>query len=75
LRRTNRYLNNVIEQDNRAIKGRCTSMADFKSFANAAMKVARIELAHRIRKRQYAFGRGRQGPGMPLQQLWDRALA
>jgi putative transposase len=31
--RTNRYLNNVIEQDHRAIERRCASMAGFKSFA------------------------------------------
>lgn len=35
--RTNQYLNNVIEQDHRAIKRRCASMAGFKSFGSAAV--------------------------------------
>jgi transposase-like protein len=61
--RTNRYLNNLIEQDHRAIKRRCASMAGFKSFANATITIAGIELAHRIRKGQSAFGRGRRHHG------------
>jgi len=31
----------------------------FKSFRSAAITLAGIELAHRIRKRQFSFGRGR----------------
>ena len=75
--RTNRQLNNVIEQVHRAIKRRCASMAGFKSFANAAITIAGIELAHSIRKRkrQFSFGCGRQSPSMSLKQPWDRALA
>jgi transposase-like protein len=34
--RTCKYLNNIVEQDHRAIKRRCASMAGFKSFGNAA---------------------------------------
>jgi transposase-like protein len=45
----------VIEQDHRAMKCRCATMSGFKSFRNAAITVARIELAHRIRKRQFSF--------------------
>jgi transposase-like protein len=56
--RTNKYLNNLIEQDHRAIKRRCASMAGFMSFANAAITIAGVELAHRIRKGQFSFGRG-----------------
>jgi len=73
--RTNQYLNNVIEQDHRAIKWRCASMAGFKSFDSAAITLAGIELAHRIRKRQFSFGRGRQRRSMSLKRLWDLALA
>lgn len=58
--RTNQYLNNVVEQDHRAIKRRCASMAGFKSFESAAITIAGIELAHRIRKGQFSFGRGRR---------------
>jgi len=73
--RTNKYLNNVIEQDHRAIKRRCASMAGCKTFSGAATTIAGIELAHRIHKRQYSFGRGRHGSSVSLKQLWDRALA
>ena len=73
--RTNKYLNNVIEQDHRAIKRRCASMAGFKSIASAAITLAGIELAHRVRKRQFSFGRGRQRRSMSLRRLWDLALA
>ena len=58
--RSNQYLNNIIEQDHRAIKRRCAAMVGgFKSFRSAAITLAGIELAHRIRKRQFSFGRGR----------------
>jgi len=45
------------------------------AFLPQATTIAGIELAHRIRKRQYSFGRGRHGPNVSLKQLWDRALA
>jgi DDE domain len=54
--RSCKYLNNIIEQDHRAIKRRCASMTGFKSFDNAAITIAGIELAHRINKRQFSFG-------------------
>ena len=73
--RSRRYLNNIVEQDHRAIKRRCASMLGFKSFRTAAITLAGIELAHRIRKRQFSFGRGRQRRAWSLKQLWDRALA
>jgi transposase-like protein len=53
--RSNRYLNNIVEQDHRAIKRRCASMLGMKSFRTAAITLAGIELAHRIRKRQFSF--------------------
>src|SRR5437870_1715967 len=46
--RSSKYLNSIIEQDHRAIKRRCASMKGFKSFANAAVTIAGVELAHRI---------------------------
>ena len=73
--RTNKYLNNVIEQDHRAIKRRCVWMAGFKSFASAAITIAGIELAHRIRKRQFSFGRGRRRRGWSRKLEWAMALA
>lgn len=62
--RSNQYLNSLIEQDHRAIKRRCVAMGG-----------AGIELAHRIRKRQFSFGRGRYQNCGSLKQIWDRALA
>ena len=73
--RTNKYLHNVIEQDHRAIKRRCASMAGFKSFDNAAITLAGIELAHRIRKNQFWFGRGRRRRGWSRKAEWAMALA
>jgi transposase-like protein len=55
--RTSRYPNNVIEQDHRAIKRRCASMEGFKLFDTAAVTIAGIELAHRMRKRQFMLNR------------------
>ena len=58
-----RYLNNIVEQDHRAIKRRCASMLGLKSFNTAAITFAGIELANRIRKGQFSFGRGGQRGG------------
>jgi len=73
--RTCKYLNNIVEQDHRAIKRRCASMAGFKSFANAAITIAGIELAHRIRKGQFSFGRGRRRHDWSRKAEWAMALA
>ena len=73
--RTNRYLNNIIEQDHRAIKRRCVSMAGFKSFTNASVTIAGIELAHRIRKRQFSLGLRARRSGWSLRDEWTIALA
>jgi transposase-like protein len=54
--RSSKYLNNIIEQDHRAIKRRCASMKGFKSFADAAVTSAGVELAHRIHKHQFSLG-------------------
>jgi transposase-like protein len=72
--RTCKYLNNIVEQDHRAIKRRCASMAGFKSFENASIALSGIELAHRIRKRQFSFGRGRP-PRRSLKAMWAMAMA
>ena len=64
------------QQDHRAIKRRCAAMVGgFKSFGSAAITLAGIELAHRIRKRQFSFGRGRYQNFGSLKQIWNRALA
>jgi len=73
--RDRRYLNNIIEQDHRAIKSRCASMLGFKSFRTAAITLAGIELAHRIRKRQFSFANGSDRGTESLKQLWNLAIA
>src|SRR5688572_5360863 len=73
--RTRRYLNNIVEQDHRAIKRRCAAMLGFKSFQTAAITLAGVELAHRIRKRQYVLGRVWPHRLLSLKHLWDLALS
>jgi transposase-like protein len=73
--RTSQYLNNLMSKDHRAIKRRCASMGGFKSSGSAAITLAGIELAHRIRKKQFSLGRGRYRNFGSLKQLWARALA
>jgi transposase-like protein len=72
--RTSRYLNNVVEQDHRAIKSRYRPMLGFKSYRAAAVTLAGLELVHRIRKRQFKFGPG-WWSRWSLQKQWDIALA
>jgi transposase-like protein len=72
--RARRYLNNVIEQDHRAIKQRCASTRGLKSFRSAAITLAGIELAHRIRKGQHSLPITRQGQRSSLKEMWDCAL-
>jgi len=47
-----KYLNNIVEQDHRAIKRVTRPMLGFKSFRAAAGDLAGIELTHMIRKGQ-----------------------
>ena len=70
-----RYLNNVVEQDHRAKKQRCMSMLGLKTFRSAATTFAGIELAHRIRKRQYSLPLESRGRTLSLKEQWGRALA
>ncbi len=51
-----KYLNNIVEQDHRAIKRRISPMTGFKAFKSAAATLDEIETAHMIRKGQ--LGRG-----------------
>ncbi len=73
--RCRRYLNNVVEQDHRAIKRRCAPMLGLKSFRTASITLAGIELAHRIRKRQFSIFDGHPVSRPSPKQLWELALA
>jgi putative transposase len=50
-----KYLNNIVEQDHRAIKRVTRPMLNFKSFQSAGSVLAGIELMHMIRKGQFAI--------------------
>jgi transposase-like protein len=47
-----RYLNNIVEQDHRAIKRRVRAMQGFRSFHSAWRTIQGIETVHMIRKGQ-----------------------
>ena len=50
-----KYLNNIVEQDHRAIKRITRPMLNFKSFQAARSVLAGAELMHMIRKGHFAF--------------------
>lgn len=49
-----KYLNNILEQDHRFIKRITAPMMGFKAFYSANATIAGIEVAHMIRKGQFA---------------------
>ena len=50
--RKTKYLNNIVEQDHRAVKRVTRPMLGFKSFDAAQDTLVGIELMHMIKKRQ-----------------------
>ena len=56
-----KYLNNVVEQDHRAVKRITRPMLGFKSFAAAHATRLGIELMHMIKKRQLVIEEGGEG--------------
>jgi len=48
-----KYLNNIVEQDHRAVKRVTKPMLNFKSFQSAKCVLAGIELMHLFRKGQF----------------------
>ena len=50
-----KYLNNIVEQDHRAIKRVTRPMLNFKSFRAAHCVLVSVELMHMIRKGQFAI--------------------
>jgi transposase-like protein len=61
-----RYLNNLVEQDHRAIKRRVKASHGFRSLWATWRTLAGHEAVHMIRKGQ-AFGRSLDGGAGPLQ--------
>jgi putative transposase len=67
IHRTNRYLNNHLEQDHRGIKQRTHSMCGFKSFASAARFC-------RVYEEVRNFFRARSQRNEAVSLAWQRAL-
>jgi transposase, IS6 family len=63
--RVGRYLNNVVEQDHRAIKRRVKASQHFRSFWGAWRTLVGYEAIHMLRKGQ-VFGRSADGGAGPL---------
>ena len=60
LLRQSKYLNNMVEQDHRAVKRVTRPMLGFKSFWSAARTIAGIETMHMIKKGQLHCPAGQQ---------------
>lgn len=73
--RCSKYLNNIVEQDHRAIKAKCRAMKSFQSFKTAATTIAGLELAHRIRKRQFLGLDTDRSKPIDLARAWYAAIA
>jgi putative transposase len=56
--RQSKYLNNLVEQDHRAIKRRTRPMLGFKTFRCARILLGGIEVMHMIAKGQMTCARG-----------------
>ena len=56
-----KYLNNVVEQDHRAVKRVTRPMLGFKSFEAAQGTLVGIELMHMIKKKQMVLEAGDEG--------------
>jgi putative transposase len=66
-----KYLNNIVEQDHRAVKRLTRPMLGFKSFWAARCTIAGIEVMHAIRKGQLATAG--TGPQTPAEQFYALA--
>jgi putative transposase len=64
-----KYLNNIVEQDHRAVKRLARPMLGFKSFRSARVTLTGIELMHMIRKGQLQT----QGKLRPAQAFYSLA--
>jgi hypothetical protein len=68
--RSSKYPNNTIEQDHRRVKQRLGPMLGLKSFRTAAVVIRGIELAEKIKKNQFQFGKlGGPTATMPIRSI------
>ncbi len=70
--RQSKYLNNIVEQDHRAIKRIVRPMLGFKTFRCAQILIAGIEVMHMIRKGQLADIKDQASS--PANQFYSLAL-
>ena len=70
--RSCKYLNNIVEQDHRRVKFRVGPMLGFKSFRNAQIVLAGIELIQKLKKGQYGVPRKF---GTSSLDIWRNVLA
>jgi len=57
--RQSKYLNNIVEQDHRAVKRITDPMLGFKSFWSAQKLFAGIETMHMVKKGQFCYPDGK----------------
>ena len=69
--RHSKYLNNLVEQDHRAVKRLTRPMLGFKSFWSARCTIAGIEVMHAIRKGQLLTPEN--APQTPAEQFYALA--
>jgi putative transposase len=69
--RSCKYLNNIVEQDHRRVKFRVNATLGFKSFHNARIVLAGIELIQKLKKGQYAVP---ISFGTYFQSIWRNVL-
>jgi putative transposase len=67
--RQGKYLNNIVEQDHRAIRPMTRPMLVFKSFWSPAITIAGVEIMHMIRKVQMRS----RGMLRPAEQFYSLA--
>jgi transposase-like protein len=72
--RSNKYLNNVVEQDHRRVKQRTGPMLGFKRFDTASITISGIELAEKIKKAQFKTGT-LAGRSATAPAIWAAVLA
>jgi transposase-like protein len=72
--RTSKYLNNLMEQDHRRVKQPLRPMLGLKSLRMAAVVIRSIELAEKIKKKQFQMSR-LGGPTATMPKVWQVALA
>jgi transposase-like protein len=73
--RTSKYLNNLIEPDHRRVKQRIYPMLGFKNFGNAKVTLSGVELAQKIRKRQFNTEQLPSDVKVRVPRRWEAVLA